>query len=96
MAAAKAKKRASPQRGAGHEQKCQQDAELRRGNGRARGGRNEFVHAQLLHDQARHAHAHARAQNGQQARQPGNQKDAHGLPIAREERSEIDVDHANE
>ena len=72
------------------------DAVLRRGNGRPRGGGNEFVHAKLLHDQPSHAHAHARAPNGQQARQAGNQKDAHGLPIAREERSEIDVDHANE
>ena len=58
------------------------------------GGIRHGIHVEA--EQKIHAHAHARAQNGQQARQAGNQKDAHGLPIAREERSEIDVDHANE
>lgn len=71
----------SHERGARHEQQGQKDAELRRGDGGSRGGRNEFVHAQLLHDQARHAHSHSGAENGKKPWKPGNQKDFQLLQI---------------
>ena len=57
----KGKNGPAPQCGGRHKQQSQQDAELRRGNCRAGGGRHKFVTAQLLHDEPRHTHTNAGA-----------------------------------
>ncbi len=51
------------------------NAKLRRRDRCACGGRNKLIHAELLHDKPRHAHADACAEDGKQTRQAGDQKD---------------------
>lgn len=63
------KHRPVPEVGIGHKQKGQQNPKLRGRNGGTRGRRDKFIHAQLLHDQSRHAHPDAGTQNGKQPRQ---------------------------
>ena len=82
----------APQGRLRHEQQRQQDAELRRRDGGPGGGRNEFVHAELLHDEAGHAHPHPGAEDGQQSRQAGDKKDFHLLRVAAKEAVQVQVD----
>ena len=70
-----------PQGGIGQEQQRQQDTELCGGNGGPCGWRDKFVHAELLHDQARHAHADAGAEDCQKAGQAGDQEYLQMLPV---------------
>ena len=75
MAAPKAKSARLQKCRSREEQQGKQDAELCRGDGRAGGGRNEFIAAKLLHNESGDAHAHASAQNGEQSGQAGDHKD---------------------
>ena len=75
----------APQGGGRHKQQGQQDAQLGRGDGGPGGGRNKLVAAQLLHDEAGHAHPDAGAQDGQQPGQAGDEKDLDLLKMACQE-----------
>ena len=86
----------APQGGVGLKQQGQKNPHLGRGDGGAGGGGDELVHAQLLHDQARHAHANAGAQDGQQPGQAGDQEDLQLLQIAGQEPGQVDVDDPQE
>jgi len=66
------------------------------GRGRPGGGRHEFIGAELLHDEASNAHAHASAENGQKSGQAGNQHELERFNIAREHVSRRDVSGAHE
>ena len=78
----KEKNGSPPQGGIGQEQQRQQDTELCGGNGGPCGWRDKFVHAELLHDQARHAHADAGAEDCQKAGQAGDQEHLQMLSIS--------------
>ena len=57
------------------------------------GGRNKLVHAELLHDKPRHAHADACAEDGKQTRQAGDQKDLPCFYAACKQVRRPDVQH---
>ena len=90
------KQRTPPQRRPRQEQHRHQDAELGRRNGGACGGRDEFVHAQLLHDQASHTHADTGAQGGQQPGQAGDQENLDRFQISIQQSTRRDVQNADE
>ena len=79
----KGKEGPPPEGGLRRKQQRQQDAQLGRRDGRAGGGRNKFVAAQLLHDEARHAHARPGAEDGQKPGQPGDEKQLHRADLPR-------------
>ena len=58
------------------------------------GGRDKLVHTQLLHDEARHAHAHAGAQNGQQPGQAGDEEYLQLFQIAGKQARQVYVNDA--
>lgn len=94
--AGEGEERAAPERRFRHEQQCQQNAQLRGGDGRARGRGDELVRAQLLHDETGNAHAHAGAQHRKQAGQPGDEQNAQLLRMTGEQSVWVEVDHAHE
>ena len=59
-------------------------------------GGDELVHAKLLHDEPRHAHANAGAEDGEQARQPRDDEYLQLLHIPAKQRRQIQVDDADE
>ena len=83
----------SPQGRTRCKQQRQQNAKLRRRDRRACGGRNKLVHAELLHDKPRHAHANACAEDGKQTRQAGDQKDLPCFHAACKQVRRPDVQH---
>ena len=87
---------ARPGRGVRHEEERNQDAELRRRDRGAGCRRNEFVCAELLHDEARNAHAHAGAEDGKKPREPGNQKKFKAFSVAGKQRQGRNVRGAYE
>ncbi len=91
MAVAKANSALPPKSGARHEQQGQQDAQLGGGDGGPGGGGDELVAAQLLHDEAGHAHAHAGTENGQQTGQSGDKEDLQLLQITGKQTRQIYV-----
>ena len=66
---------------------------VRRRDRCACGGRNKLVHAELLHDKPRHAHANACAEDGKQTRQAGDQKDLPCFHAACKQVGRPDVQH---
>lgn len=87
-------KRPSPQSGVRQEQESQENAELSRGDGGSGGGRDEFVHAELLHDQTGHAHADPGTQDRQQAGQTRDQKNLQLFELSRQQPGQVYIDHA--
>ena len=83
----------SPQGRTRCKQQSQQNAKLRRRDRCACGGRNKLVHAELLHDKPRHAHADACAEDGKQTRQAGDQKDLPCFHAACKQVRRPDVQH---
>ena len=65
----KGKERPPPQREPRQKQQGKQNPKLRRLDRRTRGRRNKFIPTKLLHNEPGHTHAHAGAQDRQQARQ---------------------------
>ena len=84
----KGKCSARPDRGIRHEEERDEDPELRRRNRGAGGRGNEFVSAELLHDEAGNAHAGPRAEDCKKPRQAGNQKKLKAFGVSRKERRE--------
>ena len=91
--AGKGKERPAPQGGGWHKQQGQQNAKLGRGNGGPGGGGDKLVAAQLLHNKASHAHAHAGTQDGQKPGQPGDEKHLPLLPVPGKQALRVDVQH---
>ena len=83
----------SPQGRTRCKQQSQQNAKLRRRDRCACGGRNKLVHAELLHDKPRHAHADACAEDGKQTRQAGDQKDLPCFHTACKQVGRPDIQH---
>ena len=77
-------------------QQRQQNAEARRCQRSACGGGDKLVHAQLLHDQPRNAHAHTRAEDSKQPGQTGNQEKLKLLRVTRKQFSRRHIHNANE
>ena len=77
-------------------QQRQQNAEARRCQRSACGGGDKLVHAQLLHDQPRHTHAHTCAEDGKQSGQTGNQEKLKLLCVACKQFPWRHVNDANE
>ena len=87
-------KRPSPQSGVWQEQEGQKNAELGRGDGGSGGGRDEFVHAELLHDQTGHTHTDPGTQDRQQAGQTRDQKNLQLFELSRQQPGQVYIDHA--
>ena len=84
-----------PKTHGGEKDHGQGDAEQGRLDRGTCGGRYKFVHAKLLHDQSRHAHADAGAEDGEQTGDSCQQKDLQ-LHSAGKQRADMDFGGADE
>lgn len=87
-------KRPSPQSGVRQGQESQENVELSRGDGGSGGGRDKFIHAELLRDQTGHAHADPGTQNRQQAGQTRDQKGLQLFELSRQQPGQAYIGHA--
>ena len=86
----------APEGGVGEEEQGQQDAELGGRDGGPGGGGDKLVPAEILHDESRHAHPHAGAQDGHEPGKAGDEKELEMLQVAPQQGGGVQVDDPHE